>query len=97
MRISDWSSDVCSSDLIALLAEIAASCLAGTVGLLSLAGLPALGNHCGLRRITLCGIAAFLIKILIFRTAQLRCRLANRLGRGPIGSASCRERVCQSV
>ncbi len=29
-----------------------------------------------------CGIAAFFFKILIFRTAQLRCRLAHRLGRG---------------
>ena len=46
-------------------------------------GLPAFGNHRGLRGIgfAFCGIAAFFVKILIFRTAQLRCRLANRLGR----------------
>src|SRR3546814_16711991 len=82
MRISDWSSDVCSSDLHKHDVEVAGhvaggpghrhqGCYAGTSGQVQQLG----------RRMT------------------DRCKAARRAGRlqAEIGSASCRERVCQYV
>jgi hypothetical protein len=54
----------------------------GPFRLFTSASLPAIGNHRRLRGIgfAFCGISAFLIKILILRTAKLLGRLAYRLG-----------------
>src|SRR3546814_4538762 len=103
MRISDWSSDVCSSDLIRPLAlSLLLACGAG-------ASLPAMaGTLCVLYdtetgtqgtggadtgteddRATACGkgTVAGLVATAIGTNAEA----------SEIGSASCRERVCQYV
>src|SRR3546814_2364708 len=82
MRISDWSSDVCSSDLSGLVAPIDGAQIletlnAAEVGCAEIA--PALGE--ALQR--------------SIQTARFR---PHRRGtRDEIGRASCRERVCQYV
>src|SRR3546814_1157062 len=85
MRISDWSSDVCSSDLLAdircrFLLLVGDALLGGAdllrqpLGELALALGPFLGDR--IRRLAVSRLG---------------------LGRGQIGRASCRERVCQYV
>src|SRR3546814_4871234 len=88
MRISDWSSDVCSSDLIT--ADTVRKCLPGSVDTKLARG------HCRLKRTNALG-AVDHIRILACGISQ--CLLAS--GRQlmltlpiEIGRASCRERVC---
>src|SRR3546814_16877913 len=82
MRISDWSSDVCSSDLITLEAN-PSSVEAGRFADFRAAGV---------NRVSL-GVQALDDDALRFlgRRHDLAAALTE------IGRASCRERVCQSV
>src|SRR3546814_9976285 len=92
MRISDWSSDVCSSDLLlgaqrSLLGEAEGDDAAGEA--------VRHGHHPGIVRVQHRGA--------VFRQAgdDLGLFLGDRLDRmerlEEIGRASCRERVCQYV
>src|SRR3546814_19312756 len=99
MRISDWSSDVCSSDLLLGEAELALGLFLllalGQVdlflaALLFLLALALLGGD----RVT---VALFLLDRRrlgheVLRLLRLRHRRFLQIGR-----ASCRERMCQSV
>src|SRR3546814_8983340 len=87
MRISDWSSDVCSSDLSPrrplVIEENAVGCVK-SVGLPIVHGDPIgveLGRRIGTAGIKRCGLA-------LRRLLDLAVE---------IGRASCRERVCQYV
>src|SRR3546814_5275832 len=107
MRISDWSSDVCSSDLI-LLAGVVAVPLATRLGLGSvlgylLAGM-AISPLLGILKVDLDQLqffAEFGVVMMLFlvglelepkRLWDMRRRLIGKFGR-----ASCRERVWQYV
>src|SRR3546814_16898570 len=112
MRISDWSSDVCSSDLLSGLDEDARAALrAGRVGFVFqsfqlLAGFTALENV--MLPAELAGLDGARGRA---RAALERVGLAARLDHYPhtlsggeqqrvaleFGRASCRERVCQDV
>src|SRR3546814_2808605 len=84
MRISDWSSDVCSSDLIV-------EPIAGNMNLVK----PTAGFLEGLR--TLCTQHGAL---LVFDEVMTGFRAGPQGVQGltgEIGRASCRERVCQYV
>src|SRR3546814_5248217 len=88
MRISDWSSDVCSSDLVA---EAAAR--AGLHG----KGIVA-GHGCGIERNV--AIAKFDERIALLGKDEADVRLGGEHTLGEdreIGRASCRERECQYV
>src|SRR3546814_11667609 len=100
MRISDWSSDVCSSDLIKILRP------EGEIDFLSGAGLtaqPSIEHVIDGARIQVETPAEILSKKLRYRGASLAVRdifaIAAVAERRPaeIGRASCRERVCQYV
>src|SRR3546814_11957249 len=95
MRISDWSSDVCSSDLLAFSTEH---------------GVPRSFSVTSTRPIegksTTCLALATTLsrggKRVILIDGDMRNPSVHHLGgvrhdRGQIGRASCRERVCQSV
>src|SRR3546814_4544682 len=86
MRISDWSSDVCSSDLQEQFAGFKATAL--------LPGwqrpTPAVGRQHGGRRHAVDADNAA-------SDAHLQRRLGPRRAFDEIGRASCRERVCQYV
>src|SRR3546814_17732448 len=98
MRISDWSSDVCSSDLLRIAAE---------TGVPHIPSAP--GDHVtGIyrRRLTLAsGRFAMMEDGLGFQLVPWRPALDPQLGKhisgtmahggGAIGRASCRERVCK--
>src|SRR3546814_17126519 len=109
MRISDWSSDVCSSDLLCIKARIRgkAALLERPNALELLSCLPLLcgsGSKLGLlfavrhRRDHLA-----LSHIATIGEIQADHPLRDRRGNDPlfigelIGRASCRERVCESV
>src|SRR3546814_5677568 len=79
MRISDWSSDVCSSDLDKLSAGGVTRCLA-VPGMLFAAG------H-----------AKNDIPSVLNTYQAQHTEMTIDYGREQIGSASCRERVCQYV
>src|SRR3546814_15039359 len=97
MRISDWSSDVCSSDLVDALAE-----LAGEDALVA-----ATGRYATLRRFSPAFLDTFTFKAsgsgsqLVKAIEVIRdtnARKARSLPEGvQIGKESCRERVCQYV
>src|SRR3546814_12465919 len=99
MRISDWSSDVCSSDLLIVHRFPAWDCLpydrAGPSMRVSadrLATLSALQLPAKRGELILTTVAAITQRTLTpFRIRQLATTLAE------IGRASCRERVCQYV
>src|SRR3546814_5432890 len=84
MRISDWSSDVCSSDLLPLaLLQFALA----SASWLSIASILYLLMPDGARYLTVASV------LLLSVLANLVIRIpANQIGR-----ASCRERVCQYV
>src|SRR3546814_21085396 len=97
MRISDWSSDVCSSDLDRL--------LIGHVDMIG-PGLPALCNdRCsiffGLRHLDVDGgyCCAHSVKILRNGGPPPLCFVSNdrNFSVTEIGRASCKDRVCQYV
>src|SRR3546814_15384121 len=105
MRISDWSSDVCSSDLPARYLTTAPS----TVPLDDAAGIPTAagtawqalfesvsltGGQSVLIHAGAGGVGSFAIQFA--RDAGARVS-ATASGDGEIGRASCRERVCQYV
>src|SRR3546814_20169819 len=97
MRISDWSSDVCSSDLDVAGAQIDTI----VVDFASLASVRACGDE---------AVSRFAkIDLLINNAGVMACALSQTedgfempLGPNPLGhslqtgKASCRERVCQS-
>src|SRR3546814_4346094 len=83
MRISDWSSDVCSSDLIALLLSAIA------IDLRSTAWTAFCGFLFSLAALT--SLVSFPFPI-VMGFIYWRERLPKQIGR-----ASCRERVCQYV
>src|SRR3546814_1870978 len=99
MRISDWSSDVCSSDLDITVADVEGYAEGyGLLAWLASAGV----------RLTALQLRA-LVRAVEVRTAQdgmstevpdryrSACRRYVRLADKQIGRASCRERVCQNV
>src|SRR3546814_19921855 len=95
MRISDWSSDVCSSDLVVDVDDVAAAQGEDRVDALVLEGLRdemAARDLFG-RRFGLCGLVEF--------RDSLRHDFASNRGQSgtsvQIGRASCRERGCQYV
>src|SRR3546814_13186805 len=88
MRISDWSSDVCSSDLCDLEVAVRARAEAGPRHLAAVPDVA--GARCGLGR---AGGDHDPPRRL---PDALRGRI-GRLGGPEIGRASCRERVCQYV
>src|SRR3546814_6190589 len=106
MRISDWSSDVCSSDLLSVIGIIALILLIGIVkknGIMlvdfaivaqrdrHMTPIEAIHEACLLRfRPILMTTAAALL-------AGVPLALATGTGSEQIGRASCRERVCQYV
>src|SRR3546814_11650678 len=101
MRISDWSSDVCSSDLVLPLA-FGFSVSTYGVALLAILGVGGF-LHFGRRHpagpgiLVAAGVFAF---SLALRTADLPLCVTLPSGTHflwQIGSASCRERVCQYV
>src|SRR3546814_15750715 len=104
MRISDWSSDVCSSDLMAraqgvntggmILAGMALSnALVGLAGALFAQTQGGADISMGIGTIVI-GLAAVIVGESILPSRKL---VLTTLAVLPIGRASCRERVCQSV
>src|SRR3546814_11568023 len=99
MRISDWSSDVCSSDLWSFAALYGAGCIAGLISAWIVARLPeprlpappakAIGLIERLR--SPFRDRNFARLIVFLGTWQFAINFAK------IGRASCRERVCQYV
>src|SRR3546814_7225679 len=94
MRISDWSSDVCSSDLTILLQAVAQLARRGTTALY-VSGEEAVAQI-GLRAQRL-GLAD--APVMLAAANSLRDILAgiDTAMAQEIGRASCRERVCQCV
>src|SRR3546814_1144650 len=99
MRISDWSSDVCSSDLQAIAAILIS--LAGVIAL-SVARTELTARRLltsWLDRPALIGLASgacFGVSAVSYRAASLSLDSGGFATRG-IGRAACRERVCQYV
>src|SRR3546814_5439420 len=92
MRISDWSSDVCSSDLVGMmLAGVSmVSCATTDKFLTDHAASYATGEECSSLQFEQTG--AFC------RTAEeIAAEQAEEEARQQIGRESCRERVCQYV
>src|SRR3546814_19047971 len=102
MRISDWSSDVCSSDLYTVLTQeqVAAylAALDNAGGFASFGALNAFfGQYyafiaAGGDPAKFAGLPAYADYL-----AALQTYYAFLLGGGQIGRAACRERVCQYV
>src|SRR3546814_12334271 len=103
MRISDWSSDVCSSDLVGeemvggVAEEVTGTvCEVPAIDLLHLLQplAPGLGESCEL----VTGRVGHACSLVVAgRPRPAPSRWMARRARGKIGSASCRERVCQDV
>src|SRR3546814_10829191 len=87
MRISDWSSDVCSSDLLKLVKERGADFTIFSPRASAMA--PHVGDQ------TVASEWARRCNDLIYRVTQLFPD--TFIGGCKIGRASCRERVCQYV
>src|SRR3546814_5085509 len=96
MRISDWSSDVCSSDLVLVLNPDA---VVGPTTVDDLATALAAHPHAGMvapRLLSPDGSVQDSVRS--FKTVQTLLARRTPYGstrRGQLGSASCRERVCQ--
>src|SRR3546814_3859445 len=86
MRISDWSSDVCSSDLRQGMMVAVVSAARDIVGVLWLGGAPNLRLSTARVPCRACG-----------SDARQRLSTMQRSLHLEIGRASCRERVCQYV
>src|SRR3546814_11527770 len=95
MRISDWSSDVCSSDLLAVAAIVAVVGIRRLIVGRWARGQLLLGHRDQL--------LLFFRRVLVLdaKTVALddarRGLVANQRITLQVGRASCRERVCQSV
>src|SRR3546814_6392605 len=87
MRISDWSSDVCSSDLVDAYAAVdpRRACIPGR--------LPGIGFPLGCDPVSFGPVATPVVQVEPARL-QFALLVPNH---GKIGRASCRERVCQYV
>src|SRR3546814_13605617 len=104
MRISDWSSDVCSSDLVLVCAlALVAGRVGAAVGLQDLdhlalqravGGLGDLHDRLHLAGFVVDGLPAGGGGLLGNRNQRQQCQ---RKPGGSIGSAWCRDRVCPSV
>src|SRR3546814_13868763 len=108
MRISDWSSDVCSSDLIRSLAWIAGGLVllmtAASGAVVIMTARAALGTHFAtIEMLHLIGATDRQITRLFQRRIAIDTAYGIALGSTvaaaivQIGRASCRERVCQYV
>src|SRR3546814_20399876 len=84
MRISDWSSDVCSSDLAALVSRIVAKHDVGAI--LHFAGSVVVPES-----------VANPLKYYDNNSARRRTLIESAVTSGESGRASCRERVCKYV
>src|SRR3546814_5618105 len=87
MRISDWSSDVCSSDLTTGSVGVVSGLLTGYAGM---PGPPVVPYYVG-RHIARDTAKASMMLIFTFAA------MAGITSGAEIGRASCRERVCQYV
>src|SRR3546814_11442190 len=90
MRISDWSSDVCSSDLLVALAPHMAQAQTPPTAMQTAQLQPPPDYQIG---------PGDVLAITVYRAPDLQTT-ARVSGKGTIvkiGSASCRERVCQYV
>src|SRR3546814_12168896 len=111
MRISDWSSDVCSSDLIAILSGLLGSdakayeyVAAQHPSGKSASGAPILPNHLAdarknnLKAERASAVLKWPAAARVSGLSQARCE-PSQCSRtlAQIGRASCRERVCQYV
>src|SRR3546814_21082551 len=102
MRISDWSSDVCSSDLTLAVGPVAVVSLmtASAAGAVATQG-TALYLEAA---ITLAALSGIMLAVLGFLRLGFLANLLSHpvisgfiTASGKIGRASCRERVCQYV
>src|SRR3546814_4637188 len=97
MRISDWSSDVCSSDLLLAVAAAAAGVIpeaASSIADLQKQTIAAIEKALP----TLSGDQLVVLLKLEHASAQPRVTLVQKIEQQQqIGRASCRERVCQYV
>src|SRR3546814_14234820 len=102
MRISDWSSDVCSSDLVAFVAMMA---LGGAVGFAGV-GLPFVETGIALSIVVIGGALALGLSLPAIAAMALVGAFAVFHGHahgaemplaasGQTGRASCRARVCR--
>src|SRR3546814_4650837 len=102
MRISDWSSDVCSSDLCSDIGPARTRNAAATRHAILLAATGRFlqdSYECvGLRDIARdAGIDVALVSRYFGSKEELFAQVLRGEGEEKIGRASCRERVCQSV
>src|SRR3546814_1824697 len=104
MRISDWSSDVCSSDLVSggVLNAVLSGLLGGSVNLNAVDYQGLAGVNVSLGQLaTAVGVDVSDLSdplALTTQTPVLSSVLNGLAGSlSEIGRASCRERVCQSV
>src|SRR3546814_2797321 len=86
MRISDWSSDVCSSDLLAYV----------VIGVLSGAGLSSWHRNAG-ASLSIAPAAAMAAGFASWWITAWWENVDRDARKWKIGRASCRERVCQYV
>src|SRR3546814_6617023 len=108
MRISDWSSDVCSSDLGAMTAAIHPAMTftgdpeseVGRMAGARFAITAATGEAIERARHIVAALGGIAVEIAEERRALYHaalCHASNHLVTLEIGRASCRERVCQYV
>src|SRR3546814_7982649 len=86
LRISDWSSDVCSSDLVPIPVDKHGMCLPSTVALNAPKFIFVTPSH-----------QYPLGMVMSLERRRRLIRLARQWGSWKIGRASCRERGCQDV
>src|SRR3546814_4945538 len=84
MRISDWSSDVCSSDLL-LFIDTYAAYFEPNIGLAAINLLEGCGYEVIVRDVGCC------------QRPRMSKGMVRQARQDEIGRASCRERVCQYV
>src|SRR3546814_5069076 len=89
MRISDWSSDVCSSDLQKAAGEIEA---AYRIAVALVSGKISRPDSIGGGKHSMTDAEADQVRVYVFWIRELERRKIPQIGR-----ASCRERVCQYV
>src|SRR3546814_14005787 len=95
MRISDWSSDVCSSDLVKRIQDSESGLYGAQVAGRVHRELRALGGVVPPREFVFMDRAAIgLGSVFVHLRAEINW---HRLFHDQIGRASCRERVCQDV
>src|SRR3546814_11347820 len=93
MRISDWSSDVCSSDLL----SDGLSFVVVAMGIFGLGEVIRNLEREHLRDIFMPKIGGLLPRLAELKQIIMPTLRGTALGSAQIGRASCRERVCQYV